>query len=181
MSRIALVVARAANGVIGNRGAIPWRLPADMQRFKRLTLGKPCIMGRKTWDSLPRKPLPGRTNIVITRARQFAAEGAAVVASFDEALARAALESPDEICVIGGGEIYRSALPRADVIYLTEVLVEFPGDAHFPPFPPEDWHESAREENVPDTGLPYRFLTFERIRGPKTQRARGDAEARSNR
>src|SRR5947209_15952420 len=102
MSRIALVVARAANAVIGCRGRIPWRIAEDMQRFKRLTVGKPCIMGRKTWQSLPKRPLPGRRNIVVTRDLRLAAEGAVVVHSFEEAVARAQAECSGEIAVIGG-------------------------------------------------------------------------------
>jgi len=164
MSRIALVVAKAANGVIGDRSRIPWRLPEDMRRFKQLTMGKPCIMGRTTWDSLPKKPLPGRLNIVVTRNPNFIADGAAVVHSFGDAIARGQSESADEIAVIGGEEIYRAALLRADVIYLTDVLAEFPGDAHFPAIDPRAWRETFREEHVSDTGLRYRFLTLERIR-----------------
>ncbi|HEX3431207.1 MAG TPA: dihydrofolate reductase [Rhizomicrobium sp.] len=163
MNRIALVVAKAANGVIGNRGTIPWRLPADMRRFKELTLGKPCIMGRKTWESLPKKPLPGRLNIVVTRDPHFRAEGAVVASSLDEARARAERENPGEICVIGGEEIYRAVLPRSDVIYLTEVLAEFRGNARFPPLAPGAWREITREEHVSADGLPYCFLTLERV------------------
>jgi dihydrofolate reductase len=165
MSRLALVVAKAANDVIGNRGTIPWRIPEDMRRFKQLTLGKPCIMGRKTWDSLPKKPLPGRLNIIVTRDAGFVAEGALVVHSLEQALAAAQAEPADEIAVIGGEVLYRAALPRANVIYLTEVLGEFDGDAHFPPITPADWHETARAEHVTDTGLKYLFLTLERVHG----------------
>jgi dihydrofolate reductase len=167
MSRIALVVAKAANGVIGDRGRIPWRISEDMRRFKQFTMGRPCVMGRKTWDSLPKKPLPGRSNIVVTRDPRFTAEGATVVHSLDEAIARARSESSDEIGVIGGEEIYRAALPKADVIYLTEVLAEFSGDAHFPAIDPREWLETAREERVSDSGLPYRFLMLERIHDGK--------------
>jgi len=167
MSRIALVVARAANGVIGDKGRIPWRLPEDMRRFKQVTMGKPCIMGRKTWESLPKKPLPGRLNIVVTRDPHYAAEGAAVVHSFEEGVTLAKSESANQIAVIGGEEIYRAALPLADVIYLTEVLAEFPGDALFPAIDPAAWRETAREEHVSDTGLRYRFLTLERIHDRK--------------
>lgn len=167
MSRIALVVAKAANGVIGDRGRIPWRLPEDMRRFKRVTMGKPCIMGRKTWESLPKKPLPGRVNIVVTRDPRFVADGALVVHSFDEAIARAESKSSGEIAVIGGEEIYRAALSGADSIYLTEVIAEFPGDARFPTIDPAEWCETAREDYVTDAGLNYRFLTLERIPSPK--------------
>src|SRR5581483_2169778 len=102
---VSLVIARATDGVIGQRGQMPWRIPADMKHFKAVTMGKPCIMGRKTWDSLPKKPLPGRTNIVVTRAADFRAEGTVVAASLEDAIARAQAESPGEICVIGGAEI----------------------------------------------------------------------------
>jgi dihydrofolate reductase len=162
MSRIALVVARAANGVIGDRGRIPWRLPEDMRRFKELTMGKPCIMGRKTWESLPKKPLPGRLNIVVTRDPRYAAEGAGVVHSLDEAIALSA-QSADGISIIGGEEIYRAALPLADVIHLTDVRAEFPGDAHFPAIDPLEWCETGREDRVSSNGLKYRFVTLERI------------------
>jgi dihydrofolate reductase len=163
MSRIALVVARAANGVIGNRGSIPWRIPEDMRRFKQLTMGKPCIMGRKTWESLPKKPLPGRLNIVVTRDPHYAAEGAVVVHSVEQGMARAESENPVEIEVIGGEEIYRATLPRADVIHLTEVQAEFPGDAYFPALDPRDWRQTAREEHVSESGLNYSFFKLERI------------------
>src|ERR1051325_4312861 len=118
MSRIALIVARADKGVIGRQGGLPWRVPEDLRRFKALTLGKPCIMGRKTWDSLPKKPLPGRTNIVLTRDESFRAEGAVVTRSLDEALARAETESPNEVAVIGGADVYRAILSQATRIYL---------------------------------------------------------------
>jgi dihydrofolate reductase len=164
MTRIALVVAKAANGVIGNHGTIPWRIPEDMRRFKALTMGKPCIMGRKTWESLPKKPLPGRLNIVATRDPHFTAAGAAVVHSFGEAVAHAEATTPNEICVIGGEAIYRAALPCADVIHLTDVLADFPGDTHFPAIDPGDWREVACEEHVSESDLRYCFLTLERIR-----------------
>jgi dihydrofolate reductase len=162
MTPIALVVARAKNGVIGNRGAIPWRLGEDLRRFKQLTLGKPVVMGRKTWDSLPKKPLPGRTNIVVTRDRSFAAEGAVVVHDMGEALARAGGESASEIAVIGGAEIYAAALPLANRIHLTEVDAEFEGDAVLPPFDPAAWRETAREARQTPEGLAYAFVTLER-------------------
>jgi len=160
MTDISLVLAMASNGVIGARGALPWRLPEDMRRFKALTMGKPCIMGRKTWDSLPKKPLPGRTNIVITRDANFAGEGAVVVNSLDAALARAAAENPDEIMIIGGAEIYKAALPRATRIHLTEVEGNFDGDAHMPPFDPAVWKEISRERHPGD--IAFSYVTLER-------------------
>ena len=162
MNRIALVVARAPKGVIGDRGKIPWRIPEDMRHFRSLTMGKPCIMGRRTWESLPKKPLPGRLNIVVTRNPDYAAEGGVVASSLDQAFACARREAVGEISVIGGEEIYRAALPLADVIYLTEVVEEFAGDAHFPTLNSKDWQETAREEHVSADGLEYRFLTLER-------------------
>ncbi len=162
MSKIALVVARAANGVIGAKGGIPWRIPDDMRHFKRLTLGKPCIMGRKTWESLPKKPLADRLNIVVTRDPGFSAPGAVVAHSFDDALARAERDAPSEIAVIGGAAIYEAALPSAQVLHLTEVHAAFEGDVFFPDLPSADWRETAREEHVAPDGLRYAFVTRER-------------------
>jgi dihydrofolate reductase len=161
---VSLVVAQATNGVIGQRGQIPWRIPADMKHFKAVTIGKPCIMGRKTWDSLSKKPLPGRTNIVLTRDRNLRAEGAVAVSSLDEAIARAEAEAPDEIAVIGGADIYRAALPRASRIHLTEVHGEFEGDVRMPPFDIAEWQEVWRENHSPDSvGTPaFSFVTLER-------------------
>jgi dihydrofolate reductase len=159
MSRIVLVLAMATNGVIGANGAIPWRIAGDMKRFKAITLGKPVVMGRKTWDSLPRKPLPGRTNIVVTRDAAWRADGAVVAHSLDEALT-AAGDAP-EIAIIGGAEIYKSILPRADAIELTEVHGDFAGDAHLPPFGSE-WREVSREDHATPEGLRYNFVRLER-------------------
>jgi len=160
---ISLILARADNGVIGANGALPWRLPGDMRRFKALTMGKPCIMGRKTWDSLPKKPLPGRTNIVVTRDASFNADGAVVAHSFDEALAMARSETPAEIMVIGGAEIYAAALPRAGRIHLTQIQAAFEGDAHMPAFDKEIWREIAREDHAPPDGLAHSYVTLERV------------------
>lgn len=162
MTRIALVVAMAENGVIGDAGKIPWRIPADMRHFKTATIGKPCIMGRKTWDSLPKKPLPGRTNIVVTRDRQLRAPGAQIAHDFDDALARAAAGQVDEIAIIGGSDLYAAALPRASRIYLTEVHDAFAGDALFPAFDRSAWRETAREDHAMEEGLRYSFVTLER-------------------
>ena len=159
MTHISLILAMASNGVIGANGALPWRIPEDMRRFKALTMGKPCIMGRKTWDSLPKKPLPGRTNIVVTRDKNFAAEGAAIVHSLDEALARAG--NADEIMIIGGAEIYKAALPRATRIYLTEVEGEFAGDARMEPFDPAVWKEVSRERHATDA-ISFDYVTLEK-------------------
>ncbi len=160
MSIVSLVLARADNGVIGDAGGLPWHLPDDLRHFKALTLGKPCIMGRKTWESLPRKPLPGRTNIVVTRDERFAAEGAQVVHSLDAAFALAG--DAEEVCVIGGAEIFRMALPRATHIHLTEIHAAFPGDTTMAPFAPPAWQETAREAHATAEGLRYSYVTLER-------------------
>ena len=138
---VVLVVARGSNGVIGRDGDLPWRLRSDLQRFKADTMGKPILMGRKTWESFPRKPLPGRLNIVITRDRSYVAEGAETVGSLDAALAagRAGMPGADELCVIGGGEIFTQAMPLADRLHVTHVLAEIDGDTLFPPILPSEW------------------------------------------
>jgi dihydrofolate reductase len=139
---IALIVAVAENGVIGRDGKLPWRIPEDMKWFKARTAGRPMIMGRKTWESFPKRPLPGRTNIVITRDASFKAEGAVVVTSLAVAIDVAAGEVPEEIMVIGGAEIYRVALPLARRIYLTSVHGEIAGDTHFPAIDRDKWNET---------------------------------------
>ena len=144
--RIRLVVAVAENGVIGRDGAMPWRLSTDMKRFKATTTGRPVVMGRKTWESLPKRPLPGRLNIVVTRDAAYAAEGASVTASFDEALALARADGAEETCVIGGGEIYAAALPLADSLDVTHILAEIDGDTRFPAIDPALWQEISSEE-----------------------------------
>ncbi len=162
MVPLTLVVAVAKNGVIGNKGALPWRIPDDLKRFKALTLGKPCIMGRKTWDSLPKKPLPGRTNIIVTRDPDFRAEGAQVAHSFEEALGIAARGTPDEIMIIGGEAIFAAALPLAQRIALTEVMATPEGDTFMPPFAPTEWLETRREGPHEAGILRYAFVTLER-------------------
>ena len=139
---IALIVAVAENGVIGRDGKLPWRIPEDMKWFKARTEGRPLIMGRKTWESFPKRPLPGRTNIVITRDASYKAEGGVVVTSLAAALDVAYGEEPEEIMVIGGAAIYRAALPLARRIYLTSVHGEIAGDTHFPAIDRADWNET---------------------------------------
>jgi dihydrofolate reductase len=158
-ARISLVVAVAENGVIGRDNALPWRIPEDLKRFKALTMGKPVIMGRKTWDSLPRKPLPGRTNIVVTRNPDFRAEGARVAHSFADATAMA---GDAEIAVIGGEAIFAAALPLAQTIHLTEVAASPEGDACMPPIDRTQWRETAREGPHDANGLAYSFVTLTR-------------------
>lgn len=161
MTAVTLILARADNGVIGAAGGLPWRLPDDLKRFKALTLGKPCIMGRKTWDSLPRKPLPGRTNIVVTRNPSFAAEGAVPASSFDAALALAETEHPSAVMVIGGADIFAAALGRATRIELTEVHATPAGDVHIASFPQAEWRETARQD-VKAGDLAISYVTLER-------------------
>lgn len=153
--------------VIGRAGLLPWRLPADLKRFKKLTLGKPVLMGRRTFASL-RKPLPGRTNIVLTRDPAFAAEGVLVVHDVEQALAAAErVAGPDgELMVIGGAEVYQLFLPRADRLYLTEVQGVFPGDTYFPTFDPAEFREVACQEVPPDARnqVSHRYRVLVRVR-----------------
>jgi dihydrofolate reductase len=160
VSVITLVLAMAENGVIGNKGGLPWRLPDDLRRFKELTMGKPCIMGRRTWESLPRKPLPGRTNVVVTRDKSFHDDGAVVVHSLEEALART--HDAPEVAIIGGAELFKEATPLANRVDLTEVHAEIEGDTRMPAFDRMIWKERAREDHVTADGLRYSFVTLER-------------------
>lgn len=166
--RLALMVAKSANNVIGRNNKLPWYLPNDLKYFKAVTMGKPIIMGRKTWESLG-KPLPGRTNIVITRQSEYVAEGAKVVpdlqAALDMAENIALIEGQDEVVVIGGGEIYALALPRADRLYVTEVHAEIDGDAWFPEFDASEWQEAGREDFYASGPNPYdySFVLLSRI------------------
>lgn len=157
MSEIVLVVAAAENGVIGKDGAIPWRISDDLKRFKALTMGHTVVMGRKTWDSLPRKPLPGRTNVVVTRQKDWHAEGAITAGSLGAATAG----TSGTVMVIGGGEIYAAALPMATRIELTEVHQPFEGDAKFE-FDRSGWTETARESHITPEGLHYSYVTLTR-------------------
>ncbi len=159
--KIAIVVAMAANRVIGRDNRLPWYLPADLKHFKQLTLGKPVVMGRKTYASIGR-PLPERINIVVTRDRDYQAPGCVVVHSLEEALAAAGEAA--EVMVIGGAEFYRQVLPLADTLYLTRVHAEFEGDTVFPVFDEADWEEVARTDCEPDEKNPwaYSFLQLER-------------------
>lgn len=156
---ITLYLARATNGVIGRDGDLPWRLPADLKRFKALTMGKPMVMGRKTFDSFP-SPLPGRRHIVLTRDLAWSAAGAEVAHSVDDALALAG--DVAEVAVIGGAEVFALFLPMADRIELTEVHAEPEGDATVPGFGP-DWQTAAREDHGTDGDRPgYSFVTLVR-------------------
>jgi dihydrofolate reductase len=157
MSEIVLVVAIAQNGVIGKKGAIPWHISDDMKRFKALTIGHTVVMGRKTWDSLPRKPLPDRINVVVTRQRDWQANGAVTAPS----LGQATSGTSGAVMVIGGAEIYERALPLASRIELTEVHKNFEGDARFQ-FDRSGWHETVREDHVTADGLRYSYVTLTR-------------------
>jgi dihydrofolate reductase len=167
MSIVSLVVAVAANGVIGRDNRMPWHLPEDLAFFKRLTLGHPVVMGRKTYDSIIAtlgRPLPGRTNIVVTRQPVFAAPGCTVVASLDAAFDAA--REAEEVFVIGGAEIYRLALARADRVYLTRIDAAFEGDTRFPPLDPAEWREASREDHPPagEREFGFAFLRYDRLR-----------------
>jgi len=144
---ISLIVATSTNNVIGVQGDLPWRLSSDLKRFKALTMGKPIVMGRLTYESIGR-PLPGRQNIVITRQREFVAKGCDVVRSIDEAIRVAG--AADEIMIIGGGDIYRQFLPRAGRIYLTRVHADIDGDAFFPELAADEWRETSSEYHSAD-------------------------------
>jgi dihydrofolate reductase len=162
-----LIAAVADNGVIGAEGAIPWRLKSDMRRFKALTTGRPVVMGRKTFASLKR-PLAGRTNIVITRDRDFRAAGAVVTTSFEAACAiargDALRRSAREIAVIGGAEIYAYGMKRADRLEITEVHLHPSGDTTFPAVDPALWDEVARERHPagPDDSAEFSYVTYRR-------------------
>ena len=162
---LVLVVARARNGVIGNAGALPWHIPADLKRFKAITVGKPVIMGRKTFDSIG-KPLPGRHNIVLTRDTGWHAEGVTVVPNLAEAIAAAGLDPrarADAIMVIGGAQIYAEAMPSATRIELTEIDAAPEGDTIMPAFDPARWQETARTAIPADGEKPgYSFVTLVR-------------------
>lgn len=169
--RIALVWAMARNRVIGHNNQLPWRLPADLARFKQLTTGHPVIMGRKTFDSLGR-PLPNRTNIVVSRDRTYSPPGCLVAHSVNESLQLAARHDTagsDCVYVIGGEELYRQFLPLADLLYVTQVEVDATGDAWFPAFNVDEWREIAREHRPADERNPHActFLTLER-KTPRT-------------
>jgi dihydrofolate reductase len=157
--KLGVIYARSRNGVIGKDNTLPWRLPEDLAHFKQTTLGCPVIMGRKTWDSLPPKfrPLPGRTNIVVTRQPDWRADGALRAASLQEALALCG-EAP-QAWVTGGADLYRQALPLADTAEVTLIDADFEGDAHAPELGP-DWREVARAPHISAGGLPFSFITY---------------------
>ena len=162
---ISLIVAASTNNVIGQNGELPWRLPSDLQRFKRITMGKPIVMGRKTWESIGR-PLPGRKNIVLTRHADYVADGAELVTSPAAALHAAGRAA--EVVIIGGGQIYDLFLPKAQRIYLTRVGADVDGDAYFPPIDAGKWQLQDREAHPADdhNEFDYEFLTYVRNVAP---------------
>ncbi|QEY23890.1 dihydrofolate reductase [Neisseria animalis] len=160
MQKITLIAAYAARRCIGIDNTIPWHIPEDFAFFKAYTLGKPVIMGRKTWESLPRKPLPGRENIVISRQTDYQAEGATVVSNLQEALQQC--REAEEIIIMGGAQIYAQALPWATDLRLTEINLEVAGDAFFPEFDAAQWTETAREPHVSAKGIAYEFVHYQR-------------------
>ncbi len=161
MTRLNLIVAVARNGVIGRNGALPWRLPEDLAHFKRTTMGNPIIMGRKTWESIGR-PLPGRRNIVVSRSKNLAANGAEIAADLDAALALCA--DATEAFVIGGAQLYSAARPRAQRLLVTEIDADFDGDTHWPAIDSAQWRETAREHRPPTVERIFSmdFVTYER-------------------
>jgi dihydrofolate reductase len=165
--RVSIIAAVATNRVIGKGNALPWRLPADLARFKRLTLGHHLVMGRRTFESIGR-PLPGRTTVVLTRREAYEPGGVRVAASLDEALDTAAGAGDDEAFVAGGAEVYRRALDRADRMYLTVVHGRVEGDAFFPEYDASAWAIVGREEHETDDRNPFRlsFVTYDRRGGP---------------
>ena len=170
-AKLALIAAVATNGVIGRAGALPWRLPSDFAFFKQTTMGKPIVMGRKTFESIGR-PLPGRANLVVSGQTGFAAPGIEPFGGLDAALARAmaiaAETGVDEIFVIGGATLYEQALPIADRLYLTHVGLEVAGDVHFPPVADTEWRVVARPDIVPgpNDSAPFDVRVYERIAAP---------------
>lgn len=163
MVALSLVVAAADNGVIGREGDLPWKLPADLQHFKKLTVGKTILMGRKTWDSLGR-PLPQRDNWVISRAAGFSAAGARVFESPDHALAAAEAENIAELMIIGGAQIYAQTLPLAQTLYLTRVHAQVDGDTRLPEYDADQFIETQREDHGADErhAYAYSFITLQR-------------------
>lgn len=153
MTTLSLIAAMAKNRVIGRNNALPWHLPEDLKYFKATTLGKPILMGRKTFDSIG-KPLPGRTSVVLTRNLEWSFDGCLVVSSVDDALAQ--LADREEVLVIGGAELYQQTLPRADRLYLTEIDADFEGDAWFPVFDLSQWQQISRQPH-PDNGRGFGF------------------------
>jgi dihydrofolate reductase len=168
--RLALVVAMSDNGVIGRDGGLPWHLRSDLKRFKEITQFKPIIMGSTTWDSLPKKPLPGRLNLVLSRDPRMEAEGGIICSSLMEALdiarEHAADDGADEICVIGGANVYEQTLAKADRLYVSHVHADVEGDAHFPVIDPAVWQVTSEESFAKTENDDHDFTlrVYERIK-----------------
>ncbi len=164
--KVSLVAAVARDGVIGLEGGLPWHIAEDLRRFRELTIGHPVVMGRRTWDSLPERfrPLPGRRNVVVTRNPTWRADGAERVGSIDEALLL--LEDVEEVFVIGGAELYATALPLVDELLLTEIDADIEGDTLFPSWERAAFQESSREPHVSETGIPFSFVKYRRRAQP---------------
>ncbi len=162
---LSLIAAVPRNGAIGRNGQLLWHEPQDQRHFRRVTMGSPVLMGRKTWDSLPERfrPLPGRRNLVLSRDPAWRADGAEPVTSLDAALQAAA--GADKLSVIGGAQIYALALPRAGELVLTEIDADLDGDTFFPAWERGRFAETARERHTSDSGVPYSFVTYRRIGG----------------
>ncbi len=156
--KIYLVAAVAANGVIGVNGQLPWHLPEDLQHFKRLTMGHPIIMGRRTWESL-KKPLPGRENIVVTSNRDYEAPGASVATSLESALALCAGEPV--AFVIGGHQLFKDSMPIADGLVMTEIEKDYAGDTYFPEYDRSRWKPAQREDHVANDGTKFAFVLYQ--------------------
>lgn len=159
--KISLIVAVSKNKTIGNNNTIPWYIPEDLRRFRRLTLEKPCIMGRKTWESLPKRPLANRLNIVISR-KPLELEDAIVVDNLEEAIELAKIGLPEEIMIIGGASIYELALPIADTIYITGINKNIEGNIKMPDFNEEDWIQESKKGPFKYKGLVYFYITLQR-------------------
>ncbi len=160
---ISLIAAVARNGAIGKNNQLLWHLPEDMRHFRETTRGKPVIMGRRTWESLPDafRPLPGRHNVVVSRNATFQAPGATLVGSLNEAI-QLTEDTADEVFIIGGAELYRQALPAVQRLYLTEIASDFDGDVFFPPIQANDWTEISRSAAQSASGLEFSFVVYQR-------------------
>ena len=169
---ISLIWAMDENRVIGINNSLPWKLPADMKWFRAQTMGKPIIMGRKTFESFGAKPLPGRDNIVITRDLDYQAEGIKIAHSIEQAITAAG--SVDEIMIIGGASFYEQMLPHADRLYVTIIHEEFQGDAWFPDFNMEDWKVMSREDHQSDEKNPHNYSFIVYSRNQSDQHASGE-------
>ena len=155
--KISMIAAMTVNRVIGKDNKMPWHLPEDLKHFKASTMGKPIVMGRKTFESIGR-PLPGRHNIVITRQSDFTADGITVVASFEEA--QKAAGEVEELAVIGGGQLYKQVLPLADKLYLTLINIDVEGDTYFPEWDDGSWQQECCENGINKDGIEYSFINY---------------------